>query len=138
MPLKTDLTVTVSLPTPSPRIKRIERSKCMNHTRKKTLWSCRCPLSMAKLLENSARSSSFGLARVQLQSRRTKTNSVAVGTSSSTIMVLYREKNDETFAGEILFDPTNVLRRTISEQKYSVTHQVSCLNMKVANTGPSV
>lgn len=112
MPLKTDLTVTVSLPTPSPRIKRIERSKCMNHTRKKTLWSCPCPLSMGKLLENSY---SFGLARVQLQSRRTKTtNSVAVGTSSSTIMVLYREKNDETFAGEILFDPTNVLRRTIS------------------------
>ena len=69
---------------------------------------------MGKLLENSARSSSFGLARVQLQSRRTKTNSVAVGMSSSTIMVLYREKNDETFAGEILFDPTNVLRRTIS------------------------
>ena len=119
MPLKTGLTVTVSLPlplpTPSPRIKRIERSKYMNHTRKKTLWSCPCPLSMGKLLENSARSSSFGLARVQLQSRRTKTtNSVAVGMSSSTIMVLYREKNDETFAGEILFDPTNVLRRTIS------------------------
>ena len=112
MPLKTDLTVTVSLPTPSPRIKRIERSKYMNHTRKKTLWSC--PLSTGKLLENSARSFSFGLARVRLQSRRTKTNSVAVGTSSSTIMVLYREKNDETFAGEILFDPTNVLRRTIS------------------------
>ena len=115
MPLKTGLTVTVSLPlplpTPSPRIKRIERSKYMNHTRKKTLWSCPCLLSMGKLLENS---SSFGLARVQLQSRRTKTNSVAVGTSSSTIMVLYREKNDETFAGEILFDPTNVLRRTIS------------------------
>lgn len=67
---------------------------------------------MGKLLENSY---SFGLARVQLQSRRTKTaNSVAVGTSSSTIMVLYREKNDETFAGEIVFDPTNVLRRTIS------------------------
>lgn len=95
--------------------KRIERSKYMNHTRKKTLWSCPCPLSMGKLLENSARSSSFGLARVQLQSRRTKTtNSVAVGMSTSTIMVLYREKNDETFAGEILFDPTNVLRRTIS------------------------
>ena len=116
MPLKTGLTVTVSLPlplpTPSPRIKRIERSKYMNHTRKKTLWSCPCPLSMGKLLENSY---SFGLARVQLQSRRTKTtNSVAVGTSSSTIMVLYREKNDETFAGEIVFDPTNVLRRTIS------------------------
>ena len=115
MPLKTGLTVTVSLPlplpTPSPRIKRIERSKYMNHTRKKTLWSCPCPLSMGKLLENS---SSFGLARVQLQSRRTKTNSVAVGTSSSTMMVLYREKNDETFAGEIVFDPTNVLRRTIS------------------------
>ena len=71
---------------------------------------------MGKLLENSY---SFGLARVQLQSRRTKTtNSVAVGTSSSTIMVLYREKNDETFAGEILFDPTNV--------------------GKVTNTGPSV
>ena len=66
---------------------------------------------MGKLPENS---SSFGLARVQLQSRRTKTNSVAVGTSSSTMMVLYREKNDETFAGEIVFDPTNVLRRTIS------------------------
>ena len=119
MPLKTGLTVTVSLslplPTPSPRIKRIERSKYMNHTRKKTLWSCPCPLSMGKLLENSARSSSFGLARVQLQSRRTKTtNSVAVRMSSSTIMVLYREKNDETFAGEILFHPTNVLRRTIS------------------------
>ena len=115
MPLKTGLTVTVSLPlplpTPSPRIKRIEGSKYMNHTRKKTLWSCPCPLSMGELLENS---SSFGLARVQLQSRRTKTNSVAVGTSSSTIMVLYREKNDETFAGEIVFDPTNVLRRTIS------------------------
>lgn len=116
MPLKTGLTVTVSLPlplpTPSPRIKRIEGSKYMNHTRKKTLWSCPCPLSMGKLLENSY---SFGLARVQLQSRRTKTtNSVAVGTSSSTIMVLYREKNDETFAGEIVFDPTNVLRRTIS------------------------
>ena len=116
MPLKTGLTVTVSLPlpfpTPSPRIKRIEGSKYMNHTRKKTLWSCPCPLSMGKLLENSC---SFGLARVQLQSRRTKTtNSVAVGTSSSTIMVLYREKNDETFAGEIVFDPTNVLRRTIS------------------------
>ena len=119
MPLKTGLTVTVSLPlplpTPSPRIKRIERSKYMNHTRKKTLWSCPCPLSMGKLLENSARSSSFGLARVQLQSRRTKTtNSVAVRMSSSTIMVLYREKNDETFAGEILFHPTKVLRRTIS------------------------
>ena len=116
MPLKTGLTVTVSLPlplpTPSPHIKRIEGSKYMNHTRKKTLWSCPCPLSMGKLLENSY---SFGLARVQLQSRRTKTtNSVAVGTSSSTIMVLYREKNDETFAGEIVFDPTNVLRRTIS------------------------
>lgn len=115
MPLKTGLTVTVSLPlplpTPSPRIKRIEGSKYMNHTRKKTLWSCPCPLSMGKLVENSY---SFGLARVQLQSRRTKTNSVAVGTSSSTIMVLYREKNDETFAGEIVFDPTNVLRRTIS------------------------
>ena len=115
MPLKTGLTVTVSLPlplpTPSPRIKRIEGSKYMNHTRKKTLWSCPCPLSMGKLLENSY---SFGLARVQLQSRRTKTNYVAVGTSSSTIMVLYREKNDETFAGEIVFDPTNVLRRTIS------------------------
>ena len=52
---------------------------------------------MGKLLENSARFSSFGLARVQLQSRRTKTNSVAVGTSSSTTMVLYREKNDETW-----------------------------------------
>ena len=116
MPLKTGLTVTVSLPlplpTPSPCIKRIEGSKYMNHTRKKTLWSCPCPLSMGKLLENSY---SFGLARVQLQSRRTKTtSSVAVGTSSSTIMVLYREKNDETFAGEIVFDPTNVLRRTIS------------------------
>ena len=61
---------------------------------------------MGKLLENSAKFSSFGLARVQLQSRRTKTNSVTVGTSSSTIMVLYREKNDETFAGEIVLDPT--------------------------------